>query len=267
MSYPYLYEPQPGEVWITSMQGGLRMKIRLADLSQAEIPVFVPPPVAEPKPNGIVMFGDSTTALRPGAIQKVYSVRVDEALQSVASSLTVHNAGIGGNTTRDARKRFAKDVLQYKPKVIVMQFGINDSAVDVWKNPPAKGSRVPVAEYEANLRAMITEARGQGAKVILMTTNPVRWTSKLRDVYGKPPYLPDAEDGFDVVLTGYNEALRRLAKEMEVPLVDVRAAYPEFATHHQTTIDKLLLDGMHPNDQGHQLVCELLVPAIRKVVQ
>ena len=268
VSYPYLYERQPGELWITTMQGGLRMKIKTADLGSGEIPVFVPPPAPVPKPNGIVMFGDSTTALRPGAIQKVYSVRVDEALQSVASSLTVHNAGIGGNTTRDARKRLAKDVLQYQPKVIVMQFGINDAAIDVWKNPPATASRVPMAEYEANLRAMINEARQHKAKVILMTTNPVRWTGRLKDMYGKPPYRPEAEDGFDVpILSGYNEALRKLAQELDVPLVDVRAAYPDFAARHKLTIDELLLDGMHPNDLGHQLVSELLVPAIRNAVR
>ena len=93
-----------------------------------------------------------------------------------------------------------------------MQLGINDAAIDVWKNPPATASRVPMAEYEANLRAMINEARQHKAKVILMTTNPVRWTGRLKDMYGKPPYRPEAEDGFDVpILSGYNEALRKLA--------------------------------------------------------
>ena len=268
VSYPYLYERKPGELWITTMQGGLRMKIHVADLSSGEIPVFTPPPAEIPKPNGIVMFGDSTTAMRPGAVQKVYSVRVNDALQSIGSSLTVHNAGIGGNTTRDARKRFERDVLQHKPKVIVMQFGINDAAVDVWKKPAATESRVPLAEYEANLRAMIGEARKQKVRVILMTTNPLRWTSKMKEMYGKPPYRPESEDGFDApILAGYNEALRRLAKELDVPLVDVRATYPEFAARHKVTIDQLLLDGMHPNDLGHQLTSELLVPAIRNAVR
>jgi sialidase-1 len=264
VSYPYLYERAPGDLWITTMQGGLRMKLHLANLAAGEIPVFKPPTAAAPPANGIIMFGDSTTALRPGAVQKVYSVRVAESLQSIGSSLGVHNAGIGGNTTRDARKRFTNDVLQHKPRVIVMQFGINDAAVDVWKTPPATASRVPVAEYEANLRAMIAAARQQNAKVILMTTNPVRWTPKLKEMYGQPPYHPESAEGFDTpFLAAYNDALRKLAQELSVPLVDVRAAFPEFAERHSTTIDGLLLDGMHPNDLGHQLVGELLVPAIR----
>jgi lysophospholipase L1-like esterase len=268
VSYPYLYESKPGELWITTMQGGLRMKVHVGDLASGEIPVSKVAPAPEPKPGGIIMFGDSTTALRAGAVKKVYSVRVGEALQGIGSSLAVHNAGLGGNTTRDARKRFERDVLRHQPRVIVMQFGINDSAVDVWKNPPATGPRVPLAEYVGNLRAMISTAHEKKAKVILMTTNPIRWTPLLTDRYGKPPYDAGKEDGFDSLhLAAYNEALRKLAAELQVPLVDVRAAYPAFAMKHQTTIDGLLLDGMHPNDLGHQLVGELLVPAIRDSVR
>jgi lysophospholipase L1-like esterase len=266
VSYPYLYERKPSEMWITTMQGGLRMKVNTADLGAGEIPVFVPPPKAEPKPGGIVMFGDSTTA--PRGKLKVYAMRVETMLQSIGSSLGVHNAGIGGNTTRDALKRLQSDVLKYKPRVVVMQFGINDSAVDVWKNPAATAPRVPLTEYLANLRRMIAAAQETKTKVILMTTNPLRWTSKLREVYGKPPYDPAAEDGFDsATVAGYNEALRELAAELKVPLVDVRAAYPDFAAKHQTTIEGMLLDGMHPNDLGQELVAKLLVPAIRDAVR
>lgn len=266
VSYPYLYERKPGELWITTMQGGLRMKISTVDLGAGEIPVFVPQPKAEPKPGGIVMFGDSTTA--PRGSLKVYATRVETMLQSVGSSFGVHNAGIGGNTTRDALKRLQTDVLKYNPRIVVMQFGINDSAVDVWRNPPATEPRVPLAEYLSNLRSMIAAAQEAKAKVILMTPNPLRWTPKIKELYGKPPYDPAAEDGFDsAMLAGYNDALRKLAAELKVPLVDVRAAYPEFAAKHQTTIEGMLLDGMHPNDLGQQLVAELLVPAIRDAVR
>lgn len=179
--------------------------------------------------------------------------------------LSVYNAGVGGNTTRDAKRRFNQDVLRHKPRLIVMQFGINDASVDVWKKPPATGPRVPLAEFESNLRAMIGQARQQGAKVVLMTTNPLRWTGKLKDLYGRAPYQPDDPDGFDVpMLARYNEEVRKLAKELDVPLVDIHEAYPAYAAKHNLTVDQLLLDGMHPTDQGHQLVTELLVPIIQE---
>jgi len=110
--------------------------------------------------------------------------------------------------------------------------------------------------------------RKSGARVILMTTNPIRWTSLLRDLYGRAPYDSESEEGLDSLnLAGYNEALRELAQELEVPLVDVRASYPAFAAQKGTTVDGLLLDGMHPNDLGHELVAEMLVPVIRNVVR
>lgn len=265
VSYPYLYERKPGELWITTMQGGLRMKVNTADLAAGEIPVFVPPPKSVPKPGGIFMFGDSTTAPR-GNVQ-VYADRVSTMLQSIGSSLSVYNAGVPSNTTVNALKRLQTDVLAYKPRIVVMQFGINDSAIDVWKNPPATEPRVSKEAFVANYRSMIAATQKAGAKVILMTTNPLRWHSKTRELYGKAPYKPDSEDGFESPnLLAYNEALRALAKELKLPLVDVHAAYPAFATKKKTTITDMLTDGMHPGDLGHELVAELLVPAIRSVL-
>ncbi|MCU0872604.1 MAG: GDSL-type esterase/lipase family protein [Pirellulaceae bacterium] len=81
----------------------------------------------------------------------------------------------------------------------------------------------------------------------------------MRDLYGKPPYRSEEPDGFDApVLASYNEAVRKLAAELTVPLVDVHAAFTA------KNADKLLLDGMHRNDAGHQLIADLLVPILRE---
>ena len=261
-AYPYIYERKPGELWITTMYGDVRAKINVADLAKGKIPVFIPPR-PDPAPGGVVAFGASTTAFRPGVVEKVYSERVAEMLANQGVFVSVHNAGVGGNSSRDALGRFQRDVLRHKPRVVVIQFGINDSAVDVWKSPPATVPRVPLAEYIRNFRSMIAAAQQQNVKVILMTTNPLRWTQRLKDAYGKPPYNPEAEDGFEAPhLVEYNEAIRKLAQELELRLVDVHAAYPAFAAKNNTDVKGLLPDGMHPNDLGHQLVSELLTPVI-----
>lgn len=266
VSYPYLYERKPGELWITTMQGGLRMKVNTADLSAGEIPVFTPPPKSAPKPGGIFMFGDSTTAPRGNV--RVYADRVDRMLQSIGSSLTVYNAGVPGNTTTLAVKRLQNDVLAHRPRIVVMQFGINDSAIDVWKKPSATESRVSLETYIANYRTMIAATQKTGAKIILMTTNPLRWNSKTRELYGKPPYKPDAEDGFESpALLAYNDALRALAKEINLPLVDVHAAYPAYAAKKKIPLNDMLPDGMHPGDPGHELIAEMLLPVIRSLLR
>ena len=214
------------------------------------------------------MFGDSTTAVRPGAVSQVYAERLQEALVRMGSSLNVYNAGIGGNTTRAALGRLDRDVLSHHPKVVVVMFGINDAAVDVWKSPPASTPRVPLAEYETNLRTLVTKIREAKAKVILMTPNSLRWTPRLKEVYGKPPYQPREEDGFDApVLASYREVIRRLARELATGLVDVETAFLDYGRVPGQSVDDLLLDGMHPNDRGHALIAELLTPAIREQVR
>jgi len=268
VSYPYLYERRPGELWITTMQGGLRMKLSLSQLNSGTIPVHRPPIEQPPAPGGIAMFGDSTTATRPGSIDKVYAVRVLERLQGVGSSLSVFNAGKGGSTTRVARQRFQTDVLRHKPRIIVMQFGINDSAVDVWKDPPATEPRIALPEFQDNLTAMIALAQKQDAKVILMTTNPLRWTPRLKELYGRPPYLPEQPDGLETpFLSAFNTAVRQLAQEHEIPLVDVHQAFAKSADTRNVSVEDLLLDGMHPNDGGHEVVTEQLCPIIRDQLQ
>ena len=95
-----------------------------------------------------------------------------------------------------------------------------------------------------------------------MTTNPVRWTDKLRELYGKPPYDPTTVDGFDsAALQSYNAAVREIARDEALPLIDV---YDAYCLRDSNAAASLLVDGMHPNDQGHQLVADQLMPVIRR---
>jgi lysophospholipase L1-like esterase len=223
--------------------------------------VLAAPTPDAPRPGGILLFGDSTTAPR-GAV-KVYAGLLQEALRESDDAPDVHNAGLPSNTTVDALKRVQADVLAHRPRIVVMQFGINDSTVDVWKKPPATQPRVSLEAYVANYRRLISLVQDSGARVILMTTNPLRWSPRMRELYGRPPYNPEAEDGFEApFLLRYNEAVRSLAHELGLPLADVHAAYPAFAKRHQTDVAGLLPDGAHPGDLGHRLVAELLLPAL-----
>lgn len=205
----------------------------------------------------IVTFGDSTTA--PRGNLAIYAQRLDQVLARQGIPATIINAGVGGNTTSMARRRFETDVLRHNPKLVIIQFGINDSAVDVYKQPPATLPRVPFATYRDNLLYFIATLKGRGTQVILMTPNLLHWTPNLKELYGKPPYNPDDPDGFNLYLRDYAQAVRDIAKEQKVPLVDIYKAYEDYAKDPGRTADELLLDGMHPNAKGHQLVTERLM--------
>ena len=83
----------------------------------------------------LVAFGDSVTAPRGNA--ENYSGILASDLLFDGKAIEVVNAGVGGNTTTMALKRFDADLLQKQPDTVVLMFGINDLAVDVWKKPPA----------------------------------------------------------------------------------------------------------------------------------
>lgn len=216
------------------------------------------------EPLRIVAFGDSTTA--PRGKLRVYSQILSEELAGAGSPVQIVNSGVGGNTTRNGLARFERDVVRHRPDVVIIQFGINDSAVDVWRVPPATESRIKLDEYANNLREMIRTLKDSGTHVILMTPNPLRWTTKLKDLYGKPPYDPTDQDGFNVTLQPYVNRVRQLAREECVKLIDVDRAFHEFGKRDGQTIDDLLLDGMHPNAAGHQLIAKMLTKELAEHV-
>ena len=217
----------------------------------------------------IVAFGDSTTAQRvvAGKSLTVYALRLAQTIYADQTSNTIKNAkdtqvinaGVPGNTTQSARARFTRDVLAHKPDIVIIQFGINDASVNVWKNPPATEPSVSQVDFAANLSYFVLEARRRGVRPILMTPNPMRWTPELKGLYGKPPYAPDEPDGFNVVLKTYAEAARQVAKKTDTPVVDVYALFQAYGAEKNHSIDDLLLDGMHPNEKGHRFIADALL--------
>ena len=203
----------------------------------------------------IISFGDSLTAPRPGVI--VYSDVLARSLPEMGIDAEVINAGVPGNTSAQARKRFGADVLDKHPDLVIIQLGANDAAIDVWKDPPATKPRVDIAGFRDNLRYFVRTLRERGSSVILMTPNRFAWTPRLRNLYGKPPYRVTSDAGFNFMLDAYSEAVRDIARREKVELVDAAKSVPATA----------LLDGMHPGTDGHRIVAELLMPVVRNLVR
>lgn len=258
-SYPYLYERHPGEFWITTMQGALRMRVAEADLlAQANSP-------AGDAELTVVAFGTSTTARRAG-VENVYADLLRKELPKRGLPARVVNQGVPGNRTTDAVQRFETDVRAYRPDIVILLFGINDSAVDVWRN--ATEPRVPLETYRTNLAHMVQTLKTDGATPILVTPQPMHWTEKLKDLYAGPPYHDqspyDATDplGFNATLVDYVQVVREVAEQEEVTLVDLHRQFMDYHNVEGQSLNDLLLDGMHPNDKGHRMIADALLPVI-----
>ncbi len=212
----------------------------------------------EPGDHTVIGFGDSTTAPRPEDGVTVYCDMLRDELPRYGITGSVLNKGIGGNTTTMGMARFQTDVRAHDPDLVVIQFGLNDAAVDVWKTPPATQSRVSLSTYTSNITSFVQTLKSDGAQVVLMTTNPARWTDELLGLYGSAPYDPNDPMGFNTILVNYNQAVRSIAAAESVPLVDVYNMYLAYDQVAGQSMDDLLVDGMHPNTQGQRLVGDAL---------
>lgn len=203
----------------------------------------------------IVAFGDSTTATR-SQVKKVYPARLSAILQARGIKATVVNAGVGGSHTgrladndrhhrEHALDRFDKAVRSHQPDVVIIQFGWNDSWID--SNRPDGPSRIPVEDYATNLQYLVETLEKDGSRVILMTPNRPNTSIESWRVARTQQYV---------------DAVRRIATTGSIPLVDIWAEYERFNQAHGLNSDDLLLDRLHPNDQGHEMVARLLADSI-----
>jgi len=215
-----------------------------------------------PKTIVIVTFGDSTTAPRSieGEPLPVYPAVLGPELLRRGVNCTVINQGVPGNTTVHARERFERDVLGLDPDVAVIQFGLNDSAIDVHLGET--GPRVPLEMYEENLTYFVRTLKERNCQLIIMTPNPGRWTPELLNKYGKDPYDVSDPWGFNLKNAEYAESVRRIAGEQRVPLLDVYRHYLDYDAIEGRDAEDLLLDGMHPNEKGHRMVADFLAAVI-----
>ncbi len=221
---------------------------------------------AIPRPDAfqLIAFGDSTTAPRTvdGQPLVTYCDLLQAHFADAGPRVRVANAGVGGEHTGMARQRFQRDVLDRlpgHPTVAVIQFGLNDAAVDVWKEPPVLEPRVSVDQYESHLHGFVSAIRRQGGRPVLMTPNMMCWTPTLRRYYGRPPYDVDSSRGINRFVDRYADRVRELARTQGVPLIDIHRAYDEHEQRGRGCVaDFLLPDGMHPNAAGHRLTAERL---------
>ena len=189
------------------------------------------------EPVRIICFGDSVTGLyyHTGG-RRAYTDMLEIALRRLypKADVTTINAGISGNTTRNALERIDTDVLAKQPSLVTVMFGLNDM------------TRVPLDEYRANLITIVEKIRGVGSEVLLCTPNSVITT----------PDRPTDK------LVQYCDIVREVAATQKVPLCDCYADYQTFRDEDPQAWRLLMSDEIHPNADGHKLIAESMARRI-----
>lgn len=136
---------------------------------------------------------------------------------------------IGGEHSQSGEERFAEEVLQKKPDVVLIDYGLNDrrlgleSAFQAWSS-------------------MIQQALAHNIRVILLT--PTGDTSSNLDDPNDP-------------LNQHAEQIRKLAVEYQVGLVDSLRLFKQYM-RDGGKLDDLMSQVNHPNRKGHELVAQEL---------
>ncbi|MBI4626830.1 MAG: exo-alpha-sialidase [Verrucomicrobia bacterium] len=248
LSYPYVFEPAPGHLWITTMQGNLRLQLNEADWLQ---------PVEHPLDGiavRIITLGDSITkGARPGVKpNEAFSALLQAALRQDQLRVQVHNVGIGGERTDQALHRLDRDVISQRPHFVTIMYGTNDSWVDLGK----AGSRISADAYESNLREIIRRLKAANIQPIVMTA----------PMFGEENPKNGAGEEANVRIARYMERCRKVAEEAHVPLVDHFGEWGA-AQKSRQKLQAWTTDGCHPNVIGHADLARRIAQVMRPLVK
>jgi pectinesterase len=209
----------------------------------ASVPLRQPPP-----PIRIVLVGDSTVTEDAGwgaGFRKLVTGAVE----------VVNMAAKGSSSKSFLDDGLWADALAKRGHYYLIQFGHNDE--------PGKGPERetdPRTTFRSNMARYVDDARAIGAKPILVT-------SLSRRHYN--------DDGtIRTTQTPYVEAVRALAVEKKVPLVDLHAISLADAEHAGDEVwadlsprdDRGEVDRTHLNAKGSDVVGRMVVEALRQLV-
>ncbi len=172
-------------------------------------------------PCKIVCFGDSIT--------KAWIDRFREAITAEYLDIEVINEGVVSDTTNNALERIQK-VLDYKPDVVTVGFGMND-----WRK------NVDEITFKRNLQKIIDTLQKEKIRVILLTINPDNTCNTITPK-----------------LIQYNQDIRDIAYKKRIRIADVYSLWLK----KLSKVSKGLYDEIHPNSIGNEIIVKTLMQIV-----
>jgi lysophospholipase L1-like esterase len=182
----------------------------------------------------VVFFGDSITDIW----------KLDESFPGKPYV----NRGIGGQTTSQMLVRFRQDVIDLRPKAVVILAGTNDIA----------GNTGPIAneDIEANLSGFAELARAHKIQVIFSSILPVNnYTPKSQDFFAQRPMDR---------IRALNRWLKDYCAANDVVYLDY---FPAMTDEKGLLKRDLAEDGLHPNQAGFAIMAPMAEKAIEQALQ
>lgn len=186
-----------------------------------------------PGENRVIFFGDSITDMWN--------------LDQYFPGKPYINRGIGGQTTSQMLVRFRQDVIELKPKAVVILAGTNDIA----------GNTGPMLleDIEANYASMAELARVNGVKVVFSSVLPVH------------NYTPQSQDLFSQRSPEKILQVNRWLKDYCASNGLIYLDYFNAMVDEKGLLNRdLAKDGLHPNAAGYKIMAPLAQAAIERAL-
>lgn len=213
----------------------------------------------------IVCFGDSITEGTPHVAEQDTFCRLLERRLNMRVAcperVTCINSGVGGENTAEGLARIDKTVLDHRPHLVVVEFGLNDIRYEPEKT-------IGPEQFADNLREIHRRITAAGARVIFTTPNPI---INACHGYSKDTDYYDRWGGCNGAVIEYADIVRTVAADLGAPLCDVYAAFEAQAVEiefHGGCADYRDLtcltpyisaaDGVHPTAPGQELIAAAL---------
>jgi len=191
----------------------------------------------------MVIIGDSTVCDYPAdSPNRGWGQFIGEYFRD---SVTVVNLAAGGRSTKTfiGEGRWAK-ALAEKPQFVLIQFGHNDSHAK--EKPEATDA---ATDYRENLRRFVTDSRGIGAAPVFITPMQRR------------TFTPEGK--LNDNLEPYAEAMKAVAAELQVPVVDLHemsgALYLKLGPEKCLELANKAGDATHFGEKGARAMAELVM--------
>ena len=197
----------------------------------------------------LVIIGDSTVCNWPEKdVRRGWGQFIQDYFTD--SVVIINKARSGRSTKTFIREGLWKEVLDLKPDYILIQFGHNDSHDP--ENPESTNAQTNYQDY---LRQYIDQARQVGAVPILVTP-------MYRRVFDDSGHIKDN-------LVPYANAMKQVAREKDVPLVDLNTAseklYLELGPEGVLALANKPNDKTHFNQKGAKMMADLVMQKLPQV--
>ena len=214
-------------------------------------------PTASPFQHGdrVCFIGDSITGggLYHAYVQLFYSTRYPDR------DITFFNCGHPGGTSYDCLRRLSWDVLDRKPTVAMLNFGMNDmSGLYGDANTPTAeidaGIAKRIAGVEANYRKVLDQLSAAGVRLIL--SGP--------PIYDDTVSVETPLQLSNLAMTRWTKRIGEIAKDRNAEFVDLGAVMNSVNTKLQAADPKATIvgpDRVHPGPVGQAVMAFAILEA------